>query len=242
MNTYYLAVDIGASSGRHILSHLENGKMILEEIYRFPNSMTDQEGEKIWDVDALFNHITEGMKVCKELGKIPVSMGIDTWAVDFVLLDEKDERIGNAVAYRDIRTEGMDQKVYEMIPEERLYSQTGLQKQLFNTIYQLMALKIRKPEQLEKAKSLLMIPDYFHYRLTGVKVTEYTNASTTQLVSPITKEWDRELIEELGYPLEIFQNIVVPGTVLGHLTKEIQEQVGYDCQIILPATHDTDQR
>lgn len=239
MNTYYLAIDIGASSGRHILSHLENGKMILEEIYRFPNGMTDQKDEKVWDVDDLFKNIIEGMKVCKKLGKIPVSMGIDTWGVDFVLLDEKDERVGNTVAYRDRRTEGMDEKVYEIIPEEKLYSQTGLQKQLFNTIYQLMALKVKKPEQLKKAKSLLMIPDYFHYKLTGIKATEYTNASTTQLVSPITKDWDMELIEALGYPSEIFQRIVVPGTILGNLTKKIQEQVGYDCKVILPATHDT---
>lgn len=239
MNTYYLAVDIGASSGRHILSHIENGKLILEEIYRFPNGMIDQKNEKIWDVDTLFQNIVEGMKVCKETGRIPVSMGIDTWGVDFVLLDEKDERIGNAVAYRDGRTEEMDQKVYEIISEEKLYSQTGLQKQIFNTIYQLMALKVKKPEDLKKAKSLLMIPDYFHYKLTGIKINEYTNASTTQLLSPITKDWDTELIEALGYPSEIFQKIVTPGTLIGDLTKEIQEQVGYNCQIILPATHDT---
>lgn len=239
MNTYYLAIDIGASSGRHILSHMENGKMVLEEIYRFPNGMVDQKDEKTWDIEALFKHILEGMKVCKKMGKIPVSMGIDTWAVDFVLLDEKDEPIGNAVAYRDRRTEGMDQKVYEIISEEALYSQTGIQKQVFNTIYQLMALKVRKPEHLGAAKSLLMIPDYFHYKLTGVKTTEYTNASTTQLVSPVTKDWDRELIDQLGYPTDIFQQIVMPGTLLGHLTKEVQEQVGYDCKVILPATHDT---
>ena len=113
MKKYYLAVDIGASSGRHILGHLENGRMVLEEIYRFPNGMTEVDGEKIWDIDGLFGHVVEGMKKCKELGKIPVSVGIDTWAVDFVLLDKENRRLGNAVAYRDDRTKGMDAKVYE---------------------------------------------------------------------------------------------------------------------------------
>lgn len=131
MNTkYYLAVDIGASSGRHMLSHLENGKIVLEEIYRFPNGMIEKNGHKVWDVDQLFQEVLTGMKKCAMVGKIPYSMGIDTWAVDFVLLDENDERIGDAVAYRDRRTEGMDRKVYEFIPEDDLYGRTGIQKQI----------------------------------------------------------------------------------------------------------------
>ena len=141
MEKYYLAVDIGASSGRHILAHRKAGGMILEEIYRFPNGMKQSGQEKVWDVDQLFEEIKTGMKKCAELSKIPVSMGIDTWAVDFVLLDEKDQRIGEAVAYRDERTRGMDAKVYERISKEELYERTGIQKQIFNTIYQLMALK-----------------------------------------------------------------------------------------------------
>ena len=168
MNTkYYLAVDIGASSGRHMLSHLENGKIVLEEIYRFPNGMIEKNGHKVWDVDQLFQEILTGMKKCAMVGKIPYSMGIDTWAVDFVLLDENDERIGDAVAYRDRRTEDMDRKVYEFIPEDDLYGRTGIQKQIFNTIYQLMAVKEQQPGQLEWAKSMLMIPDYFHFLLNN---------------------------------------------------------------------------
>lgn len=166
-------------------------------------------------------------------------MGIDTWAVDFVLLDKENKMLGDAVGYRDSRTAGMDEKVYEIIPEEKLYERTGIQKQIFNTIYQLMAVKSNNPEILEHAETMLMIPEYFNYLLTGEKASEYTNATTTQLVSPETKDWDYELIEMLGYPKQIFQKIKKPGTVLGNLTKEIQKEVGFDCEVVLPATHDT---
>ena len=239
MQQYYLAIDIGASSGRHILGSVQDGKIVLEEIHRFPNGMSEKNGHRCWDVDKLFQEILTGMKKCKELGKIPVSVGIDTWAVDFVLLNEKDERIGDAVGYRDSRTEGMDEEVYRIIPEEELYGRTGIQKQIFNTIYQLMAVKKQSPEQLEQAKTFLMIPDYFHFLLSGVKAVEYTNASTTQLVSPDTFDWDKELMERLGYPTDIFPEIVKPGTVLGNLTEEIARQVGYSCKVVAPATHDT---
>lgn len=236
---YYLAVDIGASSGRHMLSHMENGKMILEEIYRFPNGMVEKNGHKVWDVDKLFEEILTGMKKCALAGKIPYSMGIDTWAVDFVLLDENDRRIGDAVAYRDRRTEGMDRRVYGIISEEDLYLRTGIQKQIFNTIYQLMAVKEQQPGQLERAKSMLMIPDYFHFLLTGQKVQEYTNATTTQLAEPVKKDWDMELIGKLGYPKEIFQKIQKPGYEVGGLSDEIKKEVGFDCKVVLPPTHDT---
>ncbi len=239
MGKYYLAIDIGASSGRHILAHKEDGKMVLEEVYRFPNGMVDNNGELVWEVDRLFEEIKNGMKKCKELGKIPSSVGIDTWAVDFVLLDEKGERMGKATAYRDSRTRGMDEKVYEIISEDDLYARTGIQKQIFNTIYQLMAVKEREPERLHAAKKLLLIPDYFNYLLTGAAVTEYTNATTMQLVSPETKDWDFDLIEKLGYPKDIFMEIHMPGSELGSLTKEMQEEIGYDCKVVLPATHDT---
>ena len=239
MQQYYLAIDIGASSGRHILGSVQDGKIVLEEIHRFPNGMSEKNGHRCWDVDKLFQEILTGMKKCKELGKIPVSVGIDTWAVDFVLLNEKDERIGDAVGYRDSRTEGMDEEVYRIIPEEELYGRTGIQKQIFNTIYQLMAVKKQSPEQLEQAKTFLMIPDYFHFLLSGVKAVEYTNASTTQLVSPDTFDWDKELMERLGYPTDIFTEIVKPGTVLGNLKEEIATQVGYSCKVVAPATHDT---
>ena len=239
MTVYYLAVDIGASGGRHILGHLENGKMVTEEIHRFANGNVEKDGELTWDVDALFKEVITGMKKCKEHGKIPVSVGIDTWAVDFVLLDENDKRIGNAVGYRDSGTAGMDEEVYRFISADGLYARTGIQKQIFNTIYQLMAWKKRKQELFAKAKTMLMIPDYLHFLLSGVKATEYTNATTTQLVSPVTKDWDFGLIEKLGYPRDFFQKLVLPGTCLGGLTSKVKEQVGYDCKVVVPATHDT---
>lgn len=239
MGEYFLAVDIGASSGRHILGWQENGQLRMQEVHRFSNGMVRKDGTLCWDVDGLFREIVTGMKKCAELGKIPVSMGIDTWAVDFVLVDEQGERLGEAVGYRDARTEGMDDEVYRTIPEEELYARTGIQKQLFNTVYQLMAVKKQYPDDLERADALLLMPDYLHYLLTGVRATEYTNATTTQLVSPGTKDWDWELIDGLGYPRRIFQPIRMAGTRLGALREAIAREVGFSCEVVLPATHDT---
>ena len=239
MQNYYLAVDIGASSGRHMLTHMENGLIQLEEVYRFENGMKHVDGKRLWDTNHLFAEIVNGMKRCKELGKIPISMSIDTWAVDYVLLDENDEVLGDTYGYRDNRTSGMDEKVYEIIPEAQLYERAGIQKQIFNTIYQLMAVKEKEPELLKKAKTFLMLPDYFQFLLTGNKVLEYTNATSTQLVSPTEKQWDRELIKMLGYPEEIFPPISLPGTEVGELLPEIAEQVGFSCKVVLCASHDT---
>lgn len=239
MSSYYLAIDIGASSGRHILGFLQDGKLQYEEIYRFSNGLIDKNGELCWDLEALFREIVTGLKKCKELGKIPVSLGIDTWGVDFVLLDSKDQVLGTTVSYRDSRTNGMDSVVYKCITELELYERTGIQKQMFNTIYQLMAIKQKKPELLNNATSMLMIPDYFHFLLTGNKVMEYTNATTTQLVSPITKNWDYELLDKLGFKKDLFPTLSQPGTRVGSLKKEFVEELGFDCEIILPATHDT---
>lgn len=239
MQNYYLAVDIGASGGRHILGYMKEGKLQLEEIYRFENGLREKDGQLCWDLDKLFQEILNGMVKCKEEGKNPVSMGVDTWGVDFVLLDKEDRMLGPAVGYRDKRTDGMDEEVYKIIEETHLYNRTGIQKQIFNTIYQLMSVKSEKPELLANAESLLMIPDYFHFLLTGKKAQEYTNATTTQLVSPISKDWDYALLEKLGIKSEIFQNIKLPGTLLGSLSPGIRDKVGFDCEVVLPATHDT---
>ncbi len=239
MQNYYLAVDIGASGGRHILGSLDNGKLQLEEIYRFENGLIEKDGYLCWDLDRLFQEILNGLKKCKIAGKIPVSMGVDTWGVDFVLLDSEDKVLGPTVGYRDKRTAGMDEVVYKVMKEEQLYQRTGIQKQIFNTIYQLTAVKTQRPEILQKAEALLMIPDYFHFLLTGKKAQEYTNATTGQLVNPVTKDWDYALLDKLGIKKEIFQKISLPKTSLGKLRREIQEEVGFDCEIVLPATHDT---
>ncbi|OUO31230.1 rhamnulokinase [Lachnoclostridium sp. An298] len=239
MEKYYLAIDIGASSGRHMLAGMKDGKMQLEEVYRFPNGMDNKNGTLCWDVERLFTEIKNGLKKCKEIGKIPVSMGIDTWGVDYVLLDKDDNILGDTVGYRDSRTEGMDEKVYEVIPQDDLYARTGIQKQIFNTIYQLMAVKESHPEYLEQAETILMIPDYFNFLLTGVKKNEYTEATTGQLISPKTNDWDYELIDMLGYNSGMFLPVSMPGTVVGGFTEEVQKEVGFNCTVVLPVTHDT---
>ncbi len=239
MPNYYLAIDIGASSGRHILGHVEDGRILLEEMYRFDNKQVHKNGHDCWDMDNLWNGILGGLKACREAGKIPQTIGIDTWAVDFVLIDKDGNTVGDAVAYRDGRTKDADKLVDKILPAVELYARTGIQKQLFNTIYQLMALKEEHPEQLEQAQTMLMIPDYFDYKLTGVMKQEYTNATSTNLVYAAAKTWDYELIEMLGLPRRLFGELSMPGTVVGNLTEEIQKEVGFDATVILPATHDT---
>ncbi|MBD5157177.1 MAG: rhamnulokinase [Butyrivibrio sp.] len=222
-----------------MLASLEDGRMRLEEVYRFENGLVEKDGELCWDHERLYGEILKGMRRCKEIGKIPESVGVDTWGVDFVLLDKNNRIIGNTVSYRDGRTKGMDELVYELIPEKELYARTGIQKAMYNTIYQLMAVKTKHPEYLENAERLLFTPDYFHMRLSGKAVNEYTIATTSQLITPATGSWDYKLLEKLGYPKKLFGEPVVPGKVLGGLTPECIAAVGYDCKVVLPASHDT---
>ena len=237
--TYYLAVDIGASSGRHMLGWMENDKICLEEVYRFPNGATKKNESLCWDCEALYAHLIEGLKACRDKGKIPSYMAIDTWGVDYALLDEYGALIGSLTAYRDDRTIGMDDEVRRFVSDEELYHRTGIQKLSFNTVYQLMAHKLQKPEELASAKTFLMVPDYLNYCLTGKCAVEYTDASTTALLNVKTGDWDRELLEKLGYPTNIFPTISKPGTVLGCLKDEIVREIGFDLQVILPPSHDT---
>ena len=192
---YYLAIDIGASSGRHIIGWLENGKLKTEEIYRFKNGTDIHGGHLIWDTERLFTEVVNGLKRAKEIGKIPSYIGIDTWAVDYALLDKESKLIGEMFAYRDSRTV--------------------------------------KPE------SMLMLPDYLYFLLTGVKKQEYTNATSTGLVNAQTHNWDGNILELLGLDKKLFGELSQPGTVVGGLKEEIKKEVGYNATIILPATHDT---
>ncbi len=239
MSKYYLAIDIGASSGRHIIAEMVDGKIVLEEVYRFWNGMDEVDGSLCWDVNRLFNEIITGIQKCKEIGKIPSYMGIDTWGVDYVLLDKDDKILGKTYGYRDSRTTGMDEEVYKIISEKDLYQRTGIQKAIFNTIYQLMDVKLNHPEDMATAKTLLTIPDYFNFKLTGVKLAEYTETSTGQLLNPETKDWDYELIDMLGYNKDMFCKVTAPGVKVGNFTEEVQQLVGFDCEVILPAMHDT---
>lgn len=240
---YYLAVDIGASSGRHILAHREGAVIVTEEIYRFPNGndmlMIRGNAHRVWDIRRLFEEVLNGMKKCRELGKIPQSVSIDTWGVDYVLLDAAGQLAAPCYAYRDNRTEGMDKAVSKLITPARLYARTGIQKAIFNTIYQLTAARLQEPKTLEKAEKLLMIPDYLHYLLTGEARQEYTNASTTQLLDPVTRTWDYELIRLLGFPEKLFGSLTQPGETVGRLRPAVAEEVGFDTAVVACATHDT---
>lgn len=239
MEQYYLAIDIGASSGRHILGHLDGGRLILEEVHRFENRQLRRDGHDCWDLDRLWNGILEGLKRCGASGRVPETVGIDTWGVDYVLLDEKDRPLGGAVSYRDSRTHGVPALVEQAVSSEELYARTGIQRQDFNTIYQLYAQTREAPEKLKAACSLLMIPDYFGFLLTGEKRQEYTNATTAGLVNAALKTWDLDLIRRLGLPEKLFGPLSMPGTAVGHLRPEIQREVGFDTQVVLPASHDT---
>jgi len=234
-----LAIDVGASGGRHILGWLQDGIISLEEVYRFPNGMIQKDGCLCWDTGNILDEIITGLKKCAQSGKKPASLGVDTWGVDFVLLDREGDRIGHSVAYRDSRTEGMDREVSKCIPESELYSRTGIQKLLFNTIYQLMALKIKTPHVLDEAAHMLMMPDYLHYRLCGAIKTEYTNATTTGLINSESGAWDDEIIDRCGFPGGIFKEIVPAGTIQGRLGFDMRQTAGFDCAVVLPPTHDT---
>ncbi len=242
MNSSYLAIDIGASSGRHIIGSLNEQKQFrLQEMYRFENGLIDIDGHKCWDIQNLRDSVIAGIKETAACGYSPKTIGIDTWAVDFVLLDENDNIIGLPVSYRDSRTDSVREELEQagILSFAETYERTGIQYQKFNTLYQLVALKKEHPEELERAKTFLMIPDYLNFVLTGVKANEYTNASSTALVNAKSCDWDQELIERLGLPAEIFQKISMPGTVLGPLREEIQKETGLQAEVILPATHDT---
>ena len=226
----YLAIDIGASSGRAIIGSVRDGKISLEEVFRFENSQVRLNGHDCWDIDKLVESVKAGIDAAMARGPVE-SIGIDTWGVDFVLLDEKGERCSDSVAYRDERTKGADAEIErDVMSFADLYSRTGIQKTSFNTIYQLWALKKEHPEQLEKAAHFLTVPEYLNYRLTGNIVHEYTDSSTTALLDAAKKDWDFDLIEKLGLPGRIFGKLEMPGTAVGEYR---------GVKVILPAMHDT---
>ena len=235
--TYYLAIDIGASNGRHIISHIENGKLVLEEIYRFDNNLTQSKDGLVWDIEGLFSEVLNGIKKCKEIGKIPKSIAIDTWGVDYVLLDENKKEIKPCYCYRDSRTNGVVDEVESLVSPARLYAKTGIQKQNFNTIYQLYADK--KSGRLQNAKYFLMIPEHLSFKLTGVCKNEYTNATTTGLVNANEKIWDSDIISALGLRSELFGKLNTPSGVVGDLSADIQKAAGFHSTVLFAPSHDT---
>ena len=234
---YFLAIDIGASSGRHIVGWLDNGKLNIEEVYRFANGAETKDGRLCWNVDKLYAEILNGLRKAKEAGKTPSYVGIDTWAVDYALLDGNDCRLGEVYCYRDNRTAKRIDSVHKLVTFDTLYNRTGIQFQPFNTIYQLYEDKVSG--RLKKAKSFLMLPDYLNFMLTGVKRQEYTNATSTGLVNAKTHAWDTEIIDTLGLPISLFCELSQPGSTVGSFKKDIADVLGYNATVVLPATHDT---
>lgn len=236
----YLAVDIGASGGRHIAGWMNDGVIQTREVYRFENGAEMKNGHLCWDAEGLLSHVKAGMKACCELGFVPVSMGIDTWGVDFALLDEKGQQVGDVIAYRDSRTNGMDALLEEKLPFEEHYRLTGIAKQPFNTVYQLMAVLQEHPEYREQVRDFLLLPEYLSYRLTGRRAHEWTNMTTGALMDAEKRDWCTEVIRAADLPGHWFETPVLePGSVLGSLLPEVQQFVGFDTTVILPATHDT---
>ena len=234
---YCLAIDIGASSGRHIIGYIESGKLVLEEIHRFTNGATNKDGKLVWEVDRLFSEILIGLKKAKEIGKIPESVGIDTWGVDYALLDKNDKLIDGIYSYRDARTENSSILAEKIVPFSELYSSSGIERAVFNTVYQLYDDVLTG--RIENAETFLTLPDYLNFLLTGEKKQEYTDATTTALVNSKTHTWDYEIIEKLSIPKKLFKTLSQPGETVGFVKKEIEEIIGYKPKIILPATHDT---
>ena len=233
---YSLAIDIGASSGRHIIGWQEKGALHTKEVYRFPNGVQNESGHLVWDVRKLFSNVVTGiMEAFRAYPEIQ-SLSIDTWGVDYVLL-KGDEEVYPVYAYRDNRTEAVIPQVHEKVPFSELYRHTGCQFHPFNTIYQLYDEKVNG--RLDGVTDMLMMPEYLMWKLCGVKAREYTNATTMGMVNAQSGEFDLEIVDALGYPSHLFPKLSQPGTVLGTLRPEVAAAVGGNCRVVLCATHDT---
>lgn len=233
---YCLAIDIGASSGRHIVGWQEDGELRTQEVYRFPNGAKESDGRLIWDMESMFESVAQGIAAAFRQFPAIESLSVDTWAVDYVLLNGEKE-LWPCRAYRDSRTEARVPEVHGIIPFSQLYRRTGCQFQSFNTIYQLY--DDLRSGRLAEATDFLMIPEYLLWKLSGVKMKEFTNATTTGMVNAATGSFDPEIYEPLGLPRHLFPTLTAPGTVMGPLRPEIAARVGGQCQAVLCATHDT---
>lgn len=237
MKKYYLAIDIGASSGRHILGWVEQGILHLEEIYRFPNGVKRTDSGLVWDMESLVREVKSGIRKCAQLGRVPVSVAIDTWGVDYVLLDQEGARMEPVYAYRNDRTRHVPEQAEKAIPFTDLYACTGIQKQAFNTLYQLCC--DRDGGRLEQASRFLMIPDYLAYCLTGKAMNEYTNATTTAMVNARTGQWDADILERFAIPPALFRPLSEPGTPVGEFSREFRAYAGFNALVRVCPSHDT---
>lgn len=239
-NIKMLAIDLGASSGRGIVGTFDGEKFALEENHRFPNEPVTVAGQFTWDILRIYHEIkTSLLKCANSADRDIASVGIDTWGVDFGFLDKNGHLLGSPVHYRDQRTAGMAEFSAKTVPAKRVYDITGIQVMEINSLYQLLAVKRDSPELLDIASDMLFVPDLLNYFLTGKKQTEYTIASTSQLLDAAARDWSAELIEKFGLPKRLFGKIVKPGTVCGDLTPALAEEIGICPRIISVAAHDT---
>lgn len=240
MNKRFLTFDYGASSGRGILAEFDGQQLSVREIHRFVNDPINAFGHYYWDLLRLFQEIKTGLIKLKREGITDISsMGVDTWGVDFALLDQYDKPLSNPFYYRDSLTDGAMEAVYSIIPKKEIYERTGIQFMKFNTIFQLYALRQRYPALLDNAKTLLLMPDLLNFMLTGVKSAEYSMASTTQLLDARTQQWDSEILERLDIPKDIFLPVTQPGRILGNTTDEVFAETGMRVPVASVCGHDT---
>ncbi len=238
----FIALDLGAESGRVVIGRLTANRLQLEDVYRFPNGGVRLLGSLHWDALRLFSEIKNGLaKVRHEYGRDFVSVGVDTWGIDYALLDGDGALAGNPYCYRDGRTAGMMAAAFAAVPRQEIYERSGgIQFMEINTLYQLYGMAVRRSPQLASAATLLMMPDLFHYWLTGRKAVEYTNATTTQFYDSRAKVWSVELLDKLGIPNHILPEVIAAGTELGPLAADVAEDTGFAAlQVVAPATHDT---
>ncbi len=237
----YLAVDLGAESGRVMAGHFDGQKIALQQFHRFPNGPVNLGGTLRWNLVSLWTEIQNGLReAASKLNGAAVSVGVDTWGVDFVLMSRHDELLGQPWNYRDRRTDGMLQKAFQRVPRAEIFAETGLQFMQINSLYQLLAMNERSPELVAQARRFLMVPDFFHWCLSGSRVVEFTNATTTQMLNAKTRDWAFGMLRKFDIPTDMFPEIVSPGANLGTLRREVAEFTGLGkLNVVAPATHDT---
>ena len=237
----YLAIDMGASNGRHLAGQFDGNTLTLKELYRFENGTTDLAGTLYWNLPSLWQHVQTGLQAAgAAFGNEIVSVGVDTWGVDFALLGRSDTLLSNPVCYRDARTDGIMEKAFEIVPQSEVFQQSGLQFMQFNTLYQFLAMKQVHSPLFDVAESFLMMPDLFHWLLSGVKSNEFTNATTTQFFDPVRNDWAKPMLERFELPTGLFKAVSLPGTILGPLRPTLVASTGLkSAKIALPGSHDT---
>ncbi len=240
-NPVYLAIDLGATSGRVMAAALEEGSLSLQEVHRFPSSFAELPSGSHWDVLHIFNQILDGLtEASRRFGDRIAGIGVDTWGVDYALLDKRDRLLGNPYQYRDDRTDKVEDSLYQKVSRETIYQETGIQFMFFNTIFQLGAEMRDNPDRVRMAGSLLFLPDLISFWLSGVKVQERSIASTSQMWNPVSEAWSGPILDALELPMDLFMPLTEPGTVLGPLTEKIQSRTGLgEVPVICVAGHDT---